>query len=343
MVYEQLFWLPRVSQQAMDSRSNNDEGHSLSKTAADGKGKGKGKERDEAVQSTRQTTNPQGEDDSLMSRIANSTSSLANALLSGTPSNSVLASAVSDKGSTSTAAGARPHHGESSTQFRPDIVTSSQAFRGAQAQEHAAEEEAAFSDFLDSTPVFQPAGSSNLEAVWQGSNIDNPQTGFLERGTTTYSSVLEQETHDGEAVVSLLMDTNEHLTDHLEDDVLSPEERESLRKALFGQSSDVKREDVDWNHVLNFLPEYLRLEEPNMNSYMDTGLSDPAEAWQIWVGQWEDVLTRYNDEVWGDLGSLVKEARKEVEQLAQVQQDEPPPETPALRRLRAILGHLRGG
>jgi hypothetical protein len=324
----------------MASRSDNDEGHSKDKAAADGKDKGKG--RDESVPSTKQATNLDGEDDSLVSRIANSTVGLANSMFSGTPSNSVLANAVSEKGSPSTAAGSRLHPGESSAQFRPDIAMGSQPFMGARVQGYVAEEESAFSDFLDSTPVFQPAGSTDEEAVWQ-------PTGVLKTGSTpvghepvTYTSVLEQERHDGEAVVSLLMDANEQLPDHLEDEVLLPEEKEGLRKALFEQSPGAQRKDVDWNHVLNFIPDYLRLEEQNMDSYMDTGLSDPAEAWQTWVAQWEDVLTRYNDEVWGDLSSLAKEARQEVEQLAQVRQDEPAPETPALRRLRAILGHLRG-
>lgn len=325
----------------MASRSNNEDGHGPGKGAANGKGKGK--EKDEAVPRPRQTGDARGEDDSLMSRIANSTVGLASSMLSGTPSNSALASAVSEKGSTSAAAASRPHHEESSAQFRPDVATGSQPFRATQAQGHIAQEEAAFSDFLDSTPVFQPTGSSDVEAAWQPSNVVDTQISPLGQGQTTYSSVLEQQRHDGEAVVSLLLDTNEHLPDDLEEDILSPEERENLRKALFGQSSGMERQDVDWNHVLNFIPEYLRLEHPSLESYMDTGLSDPAEAWESWVGQWEDVLTRYNDEVWGDLGSLVKEARQEVEQLAQVQQDEPPPETPALRRLRAILGHLRGG
>jgi len=180
------------------------------------------------------------------------------------------------------------------------------------------------------------------DATWHLTSVKETGSDLSELGTIAYSSVAEQEQHDGEAVVSLLLDSNEHLPDSLEDDLLSPEQRESLRKALFGQSSNSARENVDWNHVLNFIPDYLRGQEPNMDSYLDTGLADPAEAWDSWVGQWKEVLTRYQDEVWGDLESLVKEARQEVEQLAQAQKDELSPETPALRRLRAILGHLRG-
>ena len=306
------------------------------------KGKGKGKETD--AQGTRE---PRGDGSSMLSRIANSTVGLANSMLSGTPSSSVLASAASEKGSTSAlAAGeARSHHAEDSAQFRPDFAGGpAQPFRATQAQSHVAAEEAAFSDFLDSTPVFQPSGASQMDdATWHMTSVKETGSDPSDLGATTFSSVAEQERHDGEAVVALLLDSNEHLPDSLEDDVLSPAQRENLRRALFGgQPSASAGENIDWNHVLNFIPDYLRDQEPNMDSYLDTGLSDPAEAWDSWIGQWQDVLTRYQDEVWGDLDSLVKEARQEVEQLAQAQKDEPSPETPALRRLRAILGHLRG-
>lgn len=307
-----------------------------------GADKRKGKEKAAPSQRTEPVASAAGAGDSLLSRIANSTVGLANSLLSGTPSStSLLASSVSGKGSTSASADSGLHHAESSVQFRPNVAAPAEPFRGSQVQGHVAAEEAAFSDFLDSTPVFQPSGLGEVESTWHMSSTEVTRSVPLNDGPPTYSSVVDQERHDGEAVISLLMDSNEHLPESLEDDVLSPEEKENLRRALFGQASDPERQNVDWNHVLNFIPDYLRLEEPNMDSYMDTGLSDPAEAWHGWVGQWEDVLTRYNDEVWGDLGSLVQEARQEVQQLAQAQQDGPVPETPALRRLRAILGHLR--
>lgn len=306
-------------------------------------GKGKEKERSPPRRTERNPNTAGGDGSSMTSRIASSTVGLASSMLSGTPSNSALASATSEKGSTSAAGASRSHHEEGFAQSRPDIATGPQPFRTSQARDHAAAAEAAFSDFLDSTPVFQPAGPSKAGPTWPITSAAT--TGGHVRaddGSAAYPSVAEQESRDGEAVVSLLMDPNEHLPDLLEDGVLSPEERDSLRKALFGQSPGLKGQSVDWNHVLNFVPDYLRVEEPSAESYMDTGLSDPAEAWRGWVAQWEDVLTRYHDEVWGDLGSLVKEARQEVEHLAKVQPDGPPPETPALRRLRAILGHLRG-
>ncbi len=61
-----------------------------------------------------------------------------------------------------------------------------------------------------------------------------------------------------------------------------------------------------------------------------------------WIDQWSQVLTSYQDEVWGELDSLVREARDEVRKLGEVEQSAPAPEPKALIRLRAILGHLRG-
>lgn len=55
--------------------------------------------------------------------------------------------------------------------------------------------------------------------------------------------------------------------------------------------------------------------------------------------QWESVLTRYADEVWGGLLPLVKEARQEIEDAGHSSSG--PDQPTALRRLGAILGHLQ--
>jgi hypothetical protein len=306
---------------------------------------GKGKENET---SSPGTSEDHGKDNSLISRVAKSTVGLATSMLSGAPSSSILASAVAGKGSTSASAATAPseptsHQAQASARSQPDIAAPGQQFRASQAHIHASAEEAAFSDFLDSTPVVQPSGSSQMDdATWHMASMEGTGDSTSDHAATAYSSVAEQERHDGEAVVSILTDASEHLPDSLLDDMLSPEEQENLRRALFGPSTGEDRGEVDWNHVLNFIPEYLRHEEPQVDAYMDTGLLDPAEAWDTWVGQWKDVLTRYQDEVWGDLATVVRQARQEVDELAQVQKDELPHETPALRRLRGILGHLRG-
>jgi len=64
----------------------------------------------------------------------------------------------------------------------------------------------------------------------------------------------------------------------------------------------------------------------------------PVTGTQVWRTQWEGVLGRYTDEVWGDLLPLVREARKEVEDIIEGKGTEEPV---ALRRLKGILGHLQ--
>jgi hypothetical protein len=66
---------------------------------------------------------------------------------------------------------------------------------------------------------------------------------------------------------------------------------------------------------------------------------ETIEAREHWREQWEGVLTRYTDEVWGGLLPLVKQAREEIEEMRNVGTVREKPT--ALRRLEAILGHLQ--
>jgi hypothetical protein len=130
-----------------------------------------------------------------------------------------------------------------------------------------------------------------------------------------------------------------------------------LREALFGSGDGKSNHKLQagWDNLLNFIPQYLRVGESGRYqadvlsnsqraeaSAMHLGTVDVGEGWQQWIDQWSDILTSYQDEVWGDLGSLVQEARAEVESLAKIEPSEPPPQPKALLRLRNILGHLRG-
>ncbi|KAB5563541.1 hypothetical protein GE09DRAFT_1112842 [Coniochaeta sp. 2T2.1] len=309
------------------------------------KGNGKGKGQEDSAPSTGQSSS----DPSLLSRITTSTTTLASSLLSGPPSNTALASATADKASSSSSSQPSaqiPHAGSSSVISQPPVsVSTSQPFRTTQSHSHAAEEEAALSSFLDDVPAFQPSGpEQTVSETWHMSTPDPPVAVNLD---FTPSSAREAAAHDGEVVISLLSSPTTHLPDTLIDDPLTPAQQASLRRALFGhQPPDPGQEVVvDWNHILNFVPPYLRQDEPSLEAYLDTGLAEPAEAWHSWVAQWEGVLNRYDDEVWGDLGGLVEEARREVEELRKTRaagEEGGKVETPALRRLRGILGHLRG-
>jgi hypothetical protein len=222
-----------------------------------------------------------------------------------------------------------------------------------QTQEHIAQEEASFAAFLDSGSVpmlSEPGGMEDEGYAWQ-SAVPDPT---VLRATTAVGratqSTAEQEAKDGADVVALLSGGGD--LDHVFEHVNEPPSKEDLaglRKALFGEGVDHETSPVAWDDVLNFIPEYLQAQAtlgarpgPGDEVAMHLGTSDPEEAWQMWIGQWSRVLTSYQDEVWGDLGALVDEARTEVRRIEEAAPGEKPPEPTALLRLRAILGHLRG-
>ena len=303
-------------------------------TSGDGdKGKGKAPQRPQSHAEDSETP----PNSSLASRIANSAVGLAGSMVGGPPSNAALAESLSgEKGQSSTANGSAQRVGESSVQLQQGAPSGS-SFRGNQSQAHIAAEESAFATFLDGTSVLQPPEStSTLETAWQAHAAvlqgDGPN-----RRAKVYSSVDEQQRRDGEAVVSLLAGGDDVIfPDEAGDETMSPEDRDSLRRALFGGASGTAVSSHQWDNVLNFIPDYLRAGTGHIRA------SDRDAEWNNWVEGWSDVLTKYNDEVWGDLGSLVEQAQSELEQLEAAKPDDPPPETKALRRLQAILGHLRG-
>jgi hypothetical protein len=218
-----------------------------------------------------------------------------------------------------------------------------------QTQEHIAREEASFASFLDSGSVPTLSEPGEEEGAWQ-STVPATAVPLAIRETDRLSqSVAEQEADDGAEVIALLSSDGaldpvfEHVNEPASESDLS-----SLRRALFGEEADHDTPSIAWDNVLNFIPEYLH---PHATAgigagddlSMHLGITDAGEGWQTWLDQWSRVLTSYQDEVWGDLGALVEEARTEVQRIEETKPGDKPPEPTSLLRLRAILGHLRGG
>lgn len=319
------------------------------------KTRGKGKQKEEAnVQDS----------SSMLSRIAKSTTGLTDALLSGPPSTNILANTIAEKGSTSTAE--TGFHSQDSTQVQADISrgsgvpSSSQtnpSFKAQHAQDHVAEQEAAFSSFLDSTNAMplQPstAAGSRETHVNQEDNVtarDHPNHSSSDSYSSTIPDLAFQQSHDGDEVLDMLLnDTESFAVEMALEGFLLDEEQAQLRADLFPPTAPRPRQDL-WDYALNFVPSFLRQSENGglwtareiESSFSLLGERDPDQAWRVWVGQWRYVLTQYTDEVWGDLDSLARVARAEIEELAKAPRDGPVPEAKALRRLRAILGHIRG-
>lgn len=305
------------------------------------KGKGKGKER-----ATGEGQSDGG--DSIVSRIGKSASGLSRSILQGTPTASELPKVAASGKPGASSSSVPVVLGESSSAALLPSTSGGGVFRQGQADAHTAAEEAAFSDFLDATPAFIPAEPIGLERAWQEATRGSPGPNIYGNSTTTVvSSVAEQQEQDGIEVVHLLSQTAEEMPAYEGDVMVSETELENLRQALFEGGLHAQLSATDWNSALNFVPEFLRgngaggeSKWASENSYLNLGVTDPAEAGSLWLEQWNRVLTSYTDEVWGDLGDLVKKAQTEVEQLKDGNKAEPTG-APAVLQLRSILTRVR--
>ncbi|KHN98594.1 uncharacterized protein MAM_03718 [Metarhizium album ARSEF 1941] len=150
-------------------------------------------------------------------------------------------------------------------------------------------------------------------------------------------SVMEQEALDGSDVVAFI--SRSEVGDSViseepeEPEELTPSEASRLREALFESGSSWPF----WDQLLNFNPDFVvRADGSRREADIYMGTSDAELARSTWLRHWNDVLSSYTDEVWGDLGPLAAEAKGELEQNRHTQQ------SLALNRLRLILTHVRG-
>lgn len=316
-------------------------GISDASTAQENNEKGKGKE---AATDERQPD----AGDSVMSRIGKSAAGLSRSILQGTPSAGDLeiVAASGKPGAPSSSKHVALSEGSSAAPASSVFGTS--AFRSGQADAHADAEESAFSDFLDSTPAFVPAEPVGLEHTWQVAVGGSPSHRVYEDSKVTiFSSVAEQREQDGVEVVRLLSQTSEEMPGYEGDMVVSETELKSLRQALFEDGSLTQLSATDWNNALNFIPDFLRDDgagtegmRATEDSYLNLGVTELAKAGTLWLEQWNRVLTNYTDEVWGDLGDLVKRAHTEVKQMKE-SNNAPTTDAPAVRQLRSILKRVR--
>lgn len=192
----------------------------------------------------------------------------------------------------------------------------------------------AFDSFINESP--RPGPSPSLQQASPHSTDGIPHTSFA-----------EQEATDGAAVLWLLSRPDDPV-DALpaeDDDGLDPNEAARLREALFGAGNAVSPNPC-WDDMLSLVPDFIS--SPSAASSADArlhmGTADAAVAKTTWLQQWSTVLSSYTDEVWGDLGPLAAEARRDVDRqmLGKQPVGTESSETKALRRLRLILAHVRG-
>lgn len=298
-------------------------------------------------QESETSRSPEG--DSIVSRVGRSASSLSQSVLHGKPKASDVAGLSSSGKAGPSSSSNSPALGE--TSFPSSTAGTSGntgGFRSADADAHAAAGEAAFSDFLDGTPAFVATQPAGLDGAWQRAGGRAAQVSGAHGAPILAGahSVAEQQAQDGVEVVRLLSQVTEEAPELDQGPTISEGEMKNLRQALFEEGGPGQISATDWNNILNFVPDFL-LGGSNgsglgatENSHMNLGVSGPAEAGQIWLEQWNRVLTGYTDEVWGDLGSLVEEARTEVARMKDTK-DEQATGAPAVRQLRTILSRVR--
>lgn len=344
----------------------------LAAIMSNGKGKGRAKVAEEAkdeVGATKATSTS----NSVIDRVAASAIGLTRSAF-GAPSSTELgesataASATSGKGQPSGVGGSSAWVESSrlSEQQGPSGAQQSvpTTFRSSHREQHIASVEAEFSSFLDGIDSFAPSTEANLRPL-----LDDEHTGSLGSANPLrissrdpeplgFRTVKEQEGHDGEAVLGILSDRTleadsfppQNIEDEIEEWRLTDEQVamfQRLTKELFPSTEIHATTDV--SDPLNLQPNAFRSEDTStwlpdeyaQDSYSHFGQVVPqAEASRLWIDQWEGVLTRYADEVWGGLLPLVKDAREEIEEM-KAAGDVADHRPKALRRLGLVLAHFK--
>ncbi|KAF0318760.1 hypothetical protein GQ607_014047 [Colletotrichum asianum] len=303
--------------------------------APDSKGKGK-----EPIPSSLppddgqdQRDNQQGhsssENGSFTSRLATSAASLSRNML--TSRWTTLPSESTEKPQwPAIAAQNLAHQEHTATYHDENTVGSGSRPTSLQSRHSSSVAEHQFVDFMDAQ-----AGPDDVSRPRQPKALISSQL-------SVKSAVSEQEARDGQQVMDLLDTPSElHMfddNDSCEESSVSPYTKSSLRKALFGASEGTSS---SWTMLLDFQPNLL-MGDNLAEIQHHFGDVDPEQAKELWMDSWRDVFTSYTDEVWGDLGSLVREAQKEVERAREHGQGQGRTDMKALQRLRQILAHVRG-
>ncbi|OTB16072.1 hypothetical protein K445DRAFT_317702 [Daldinia sp. EC12] len=308
----------------------------------DTKGKGVATEIDDSLsESTKKnkysSTVETGSDaTSFISRLSASASKLASDVVLQNPSGTSLADALpTDKAESSRS---RPGAGMNemstgSSSFAQRSIPDS--FKAAQSQEQGAKAESTFREFLNNSTSLSGKHESSSVKTGGVEQIYKSSLGKIQR------SVPSIDPADGMDVVELLDSGYGEIEET--DLALTDTEQATLHHHLFGDDESGGRPlGKRWDDALNFFPG-LGSNSSGIQEYANLlGTSDMEEARSIWVSQWQGVLSSYTDEVWGELGPLVNQARKELTGLSEPYEEAPPSKLKAVRRLQQLLRHIRG-
>lgn len=321
-------------------------------------GKGKGKETaDPPEADTQDPSRPsrglQANAGRLLSRLGGSASALANSVVGGPPTVASLASSSSGKGAGGSS--------QQPTAMSDPIYQERQVVHGyrtsfASSSHRSEQGDSDFAAFLAGSPHLA-TGPGNASESYGGQQapdipIRSPTAQHDEQSTPSHGpTVAAQAARDGLEVVELLSRPDfdaqwpEDVTGDYETDgptAVSLDDRETsrLESALFGDRAGVgAASQEEWNLLLDFVPAQLqgpgdRPLDGDMVALL--GVTDAAQARDVWLSHWGRILDRYTDEVWGDLSPLVREARHEVARPVDKASS-----VDAVMKLRSVLAHVR--
>ncbi|KAI1650556.1 uncharacterized protein F4817DRAFT_328103 [Daldinia loculata] len=272
---------------------------------------------------------------SFISRLSASAGKLTNEIVLRHPSGASLSDALPSDKAESSRSGRSAGVNEASM-YRNNFAqgTIPDTFKSIPRQEQEVLGESGFSSFLNNTITLGETEPSDIKIGRYG-QIHEPALG----GTQQTRPIIN--TTDGMDVVDFL-DLGYDEVEEI-DTALTDIEQAALRHHLFenGESGEHTSRG-QWDDALNFFPG-LGSNSSNIQEYADLlGTSDLEEAKNIWVNQWQGVLSSYTDEVWGELGSLVKVAREELTNISEPREEASPSKLKAVRRLQQLLSHIRG-
>ncbi|RYP78285.1 hypothetical protein DL769_003221 [Monosporascus sp. CRB-8-3] len=317
---------------------------------AQGNAKGKGKEKETLLSMQPKSSGhsapvePASDFNSVTSRLASSTTRLAKDLIAGHATTADMTEILStSKVATSAATSAkdcRATADASASQPNPAAADYERRFRTTQAGAGLANEPG-FSAFLNDASALGPTTHTTVDDTLQPLGFRGPRQGPYEHAGGQGANLIE----DGSEVAKFLDSGYRQIGDEDPEIPLSTEEQAALRRALFLDGGQWRRQPArhDWEDTLNFFPDFMlsgawRCADVSRH----LGTLDPEEARATWVNDWQDVLSSYTNEVWGDLSSLVGEAREELRALSKPNEQPAPSTAGALRRLQRILTHIRG-
>jgi hypothetical protein len=318
---------------------------------SDGKGKGRASPIRDEQPSTSTDANPLPSS-SILDRVAASAAGLGRSTFSAPSRNELSETAFAALGSSGKG---QSSSGNSSSSRAEELDRTGlpggsvqqpqpSSFRSTHRDEHVQNTEAEFSSFLDGIDSFtpsnltaEPANSDrvDLERAWDSAATPGNASSHVQQ--QGYQSVEEQQMRDGEGVLELLSAPGASLESmyppFAEEEAVNwnlSEEQLMVLRGMLDELFPIQDAHVGprADHPLNLIPEASTL--------------NGDEGIQMWMEQWEGVLTSYADEVWGDLLPLVQEAREEVQAVKDDPEGLANGSQKALRRLGLILGHLRG-